>query len=68
MGALARRGESIENLLTIGKNINEKLASLGISAASCNVPDEDPSFILQKGEFEFGVGLHGEAGISRIKA
>lgn len=51
----------------MGKNINDKLASLGISATSCNEPGKDPSFILQQGEFEFGVGLHGEAGISRIK-
>lgn len=51
----------------MGRNINEKIASLGISATSCNVPGEDPSFLLQQGEFEFGVGLHGEAGTSRIK-
>uniref|UniRef100_A0A2H8TXV1 Triokinase/FMN cyclase n=1 Tax=Melanaphis sacchari TaxID=742174 RepID=A0A2H8TXV1_9HEMI len=68
LGALAKRGSSIEDLLCLGKNINEKLASLGISATSCNVPGEDPSFLLQQGEFEFGVGLHGEAGTSRIKA
>lgn len=54
-------------MLSEGKKVNEKLASLGISATSCNVPGEDPSFLLQQGEFEFGVGLHGEAGISRIK-
>lgn len=53
--------------MSVGKNINDKLASLGISATSCNEPGKDPSFILQQGEFEFGVGLHGEAGISRIK-
>jgi len=67
LGALAKRGSSIEELISVGKNINGKLASLGISASSCNVPGEDPSFILQRGEFEFGVGLHGEAGTSRIK-
>lgn len=67
MGALAKRGSSIDDLLCLGKNINDKLASLGISATSCNVPGEDPSFLLQRGEFEFGVGLHGEAGTSRIK-
>jgi dihydroxyacetone kinase len=53
--------------LNIGKKINEKLASLGICATSSNVPGNDPSFLLEKGEFEFGVGLHGEAGTSRIK-
>ncbi|VVC24677.1 DhaK domain,DhaL domain [Cinara cedri] len=68
LGALAKRGNSIDNLLSVGKNINDKLASLGISATSCNVPGKDPSFVLQQGEFEFGVGLHGEAGTSRIKA
>jgi len=67
LGALAKRGSSIEDLLCLGRNINEKLASIGISATSCNVPGEDPSFLLQQGEFEFGVGLHGEAGTSRIK-
>lgn len=68
LGVLAKRGSSIEDLLSLGKNINEKLASLGISATSCNVPGEEPSFLLQQGEFEFGVGLHGEAGTSRVKA
>lgn len=51
----------------MGKNINSKLASIGISATSCNVPGENPSFLLQEGEYEFGVGLHGEAGTLRIK-
>lgn len=51
----------------MGKHINSKLASIGISATSCNVPGENPSFLLQQGEYEFGVGLHGEAGTSRIK-
>jgi len=64
---LAKRGSSIEDLLSLGKIINGKLASLGISATSCNVPGEEPSFLLQQGEFEFGVGLHGEAGTSRVK-
>lgn len=64
---MAKKGSSIEELLNVGRNINGHLASLGISATSCNVPGEDPSFLLQQGEFEFGVGLHGEAGTSRIK-
>lgn len=67
LGAMAKRGSSIEELLHMGRSINGHLASIGISATSCNVPGEEPSFLLQKGEFEFGVGLHGEAGTSRIK-
>lgn len=64
---MAKEGNSIEHLLAVGKNINNKIASLGISATSCNIPGEQPSFLLQEGEFEFGVGLHGEAGTSRVK-
>ncbi|XP_050526657.1 triokinase/FMN cyclase-like isoform X2 [Daktulosphaira vitifoliae] len=67
LGAMARQGSSLAELVVVGKNLNSKMASLGLCASSCNIPGEEPSFILNRGEFEFGVGLHGEAGTSRIK-
>ncbi|KAB1272442.1 Triokinase/FMN cyclase [Camelus dromedarius] len=41
--------------------------TLGVSLASCSVPGSKPTFELSADEVELGLGIHGEAGVHRIK-
>ncbi|XP_074228040.1 triokinase/FMN cyclase isoform X4 [Camelus bactrianus] len=41
--------------------------TLGVSLASCSVPGSKPTFELSADEVELGLGIHGEAGVRRIK-
>ena len=41
--------------------------TIGLSLSGCSIPGQDSSFELKDGEMELGLGIHGEAGIKRIK-
>jgi len=41
--------------------------SLGVSLSGCTLPGaQKPTFNLEEGKMEFGMGLHGEAGIKKV--
>ncbi|GCC29157.1 triokinase/FMN cyclase isoform X2 [Chiloscyllium punctatum] len=44
-----------------------KLGTMGICLSPCSVPGSEPTFNLEADELELGLGIHGEAGIERIK-
>ena len=41
--------------------------TIGLSLSPCSVPGRGPSFTLQADEMELGLGIHGEAGVRRMK-
>jgi len=42
--------------------------TIGLALAACSTPGSTgPLFTLHKDEMELGLGLHGEAGVKRIK-
>ena len=56
--------DSVKKLL--GKAIYNS-RSLGVSLSACTLPETGMStFTLEEGKMEFGMGLHGEAGIKRV--
>jgi len=65
-GAAAQRGESLERVAALGREVAEGSRSLAVALEACTHPGADgPSFELAAGEIEFGVGIHGERGIER---
>lgn len=52
----------------IARKANAATHTIGVGLEPCSLPDtQRPSFRLGAGEMEFGVGIHGEPGMSREK-
>ncbi|XP_009886034.1 PREDICTED: bifunctional ATP-dependent dihydroxyacetone kinase/FAD-AMP lyase (cyclizing) [Charadrius vociferus] len=43
------------------------MGTLGLSLSPCSVPGSKPTFQLADDEMELGLGIHGEAGVRRMK-
>jgi len=67
-GACADEGNSLDEVYNTTKSALEGVRSLGVAISPCTVPGASkPSFSLEEGEMEIGMGIHGEAGIRREK-
>jgi len=67
-GACADEGGSLDEVYNTTQSALEGIRSLGVAISPCTVPGASkPSFSLDKGEMEIGMGIHGEAGIRREK-
>jgi dihydroxyacetone kinase-like protein len=68
VGAAAESGAALEDLQTLGKDVNARTRSMGVALSSCTVPAAGkPTFQLGPDEMEMGVGIHGEPGRRRVK-
>jgi len=66
-GAAAESGMELNDLKILLKKANFNSRSCGVSLSSCSLPETGLStFILEEGKMEFGMGLHGEAGIKNV--
>ncbi|NXB89782.1 TKFC cyclase, partial [Vidua chalybeata] len=66
-GALAEAGASldeIEKKVTVTAKV---MGTLGLSLSPCSIPGSKLSFQLAEDEMELGLGIHGEAGVRRMK-
>lgn len=66
-GALAEEGKSLEEILTFVEQASKRMGTIGLSLSPCSVPGSGPSFTLADDEMELGLGIHGEAGVKRMK-
>ncbi len=67
-GACADRGCSLDEVERETRKALEDIRSIGVAISPCTVPGAGkPSFTLGENEMEIGMGIHGEAGISRGK-
>ncbi|XP_078536754.1 triokinase/FMN cyclase [Lissotriton helveticus] len=66
-GALAEAGNSLEVIVQKVTAAAAKMGTLGVSLSPCSVPGSVPTFHLAQDEMELGLGIHGEAGIRRMK-
>lgn len=65
-GALAERGAALADVAAIARKVVSRSQSIGVALTSCTTPMAGrPTFELGTDEIEFGVGIHGEAGIER---
>ncbi|GAA5156203.1 dihydroxyacetone kinase subunit DhaK [Nocardioides marinquilinus] len=66
VGAAAEAGQSLDEVESLAKRVNEQGRSMGLALTSCTVPAAGkPTFDLPDDEVEIGVGIHGEPGRSR---
>ncbi|XP_073996447.1 PTS-dependent dihydroxyacetone kinase 1, dihydroxyacetone-binding subunit DhaK-like isoform X2 [Rhodnius prolixus] len=68
LGCLSKEGKSIDELVTVGRCLNSRLGTFGVCFKPCTLPgSSEPMFRLDKNNIEFGLGVHGEAGISTVQ-
>jgi phosphoenolpyruvate---glycerone phosphotransferase subunit DhaK len=68
VGAAAEQGATISQLKDLGDRVNRQTRSMGVALTSCTVPAAGkPTFTLDEGEMEMGVGIHGEPGRRRVQ-
>jgi dihydroxyacetone kinase-like protein len=65
-GASAERGDDVATVAGIARKVNDQARSFGIALSSCTPPAAGkPIFDLPDGEYEIGIGIHGEPGRRR---
>lgn len=67
-GAAAEDGASFEEVLRIANKVKANVRTIGVALSPCIIPEVGkPSFTIQEGEMELGMGIHGEPGIKKTK-
>ncbi|NWT10451.1 TKFC cyclase, partial [Vireo altiloquus] len=66
-GALAEAGASLDEIVEKVTAAAKATGTLGLSLSPCSIPGSKPSFQLAEDEMELGLGIHGEAGVRRMK-
>ena len=67
VGAAAEAGYDLARCEALARRINNQSRTIGVAMHACTVPAAGkPSFTLANNELEFGVGIHGEPGRTRM--
>jgi dihydroxyacetone kinase-like protein len=67
-GAMADRGEPIEEVKRVAEKAIDNLASMGVALTSCITPETgEPTVDLDDDEIDIGIGIHGEPGVERAE-
>jgi dihydroxyacetone kinase len=65
-GAAAAAGLPLDKVAALARRVSDGVGSMGVGLTACTVPAAGrPSFTLADDEIEFGLGIHGEAGVRR---
>jgi dihydroxyacetone kinase-like protein len=68
VGAAAEQGSDLDELLRVGRKVNDNTRTMGLALTACTPPAKgSPLFELGPDEMEVGVGIHGEPGRERRK-
>jgi dihydroxyacetone kinase-like protein len=66
VGAASERGADLDEVIRIGKKVNDVTRTMGVALTACTPPAKGaPLFDLGADEMEVGVGIHGEPGRER---
>ena len=67
-GAAAEEGWSIEEVKRVAQKVLSNGRDIGVALTPCVLPTTGkPTFELAYDEIEFGIGVHGEAGVRRLR-
>ena len=67
-GAKADTMASLDDVKATADDVIEHTRSIGIALSPCTIPAVGkPNFSIAEDEMELGMGIHGEAGIERVK-
>jgi dihydroxyacetone kinase len=65
-GAAAERGDSLSEVARIAQKTKDHVRSVGVGLSPTILPAAgEPTFTLEDGEMEIGIGIHGEPGVHR---
>jgi dihydroxyacetone kinase len=65
MGAAAEEGFPLHEVLRVGEKANDKTRTVGVAFDGCTLPGaSEPLFTVPVGKMGFGLGIHGEPGVS----
>lgn len=65
-GAAAARGDDLAGVRDVAQRVADGVRSMGVALGACTVPAVGrPGFELAEDEVEWGLGIHGEAGVER---
>ena len=65
-GAAAERGDDLDRVATIAQRASDAVRTMGVGLSPTILPAAgEPTFELDDGEMEVGIGIHGEPGIHR---
>ncbi len=65
-GASAARGDSLNDVARWAETANARTRSMGVGLSPTVLPAAgEPTFTLDEGEMEIGIGIHGEPGVHR---
>ena len=66
-GAAAERGDDLDTVERLMRTANAATYSFGVAFAGCTLPGAtEPLFEVAPGTMDFGLGIHGEPGISSV--
>ncbi|PRY84039.1 bifunctional sugar-binding transcriptional regulator/dihydroxyacetone kinase subunit DhaK [Donghicola tyrosinivorans] len=66
-GAASARMMPLPEVTRLAQKANDACLTVGVALESCAMPDTmRPSFTIPDDEIEFGVGVHGEPGMTRL--
>jgi phosphoenolpyruvate---glycerone phosphotransferase subunit DhaK len=66
-GGAADHGMSLSEVADLARRCNDEVRSMGMALTSCTVPSAgEPTFDLDEGDMEIGIGIHGEPGRERM--
>ncbi|WP_261663954.1 dihydroxyacetone kinase subunit DhaK [Deinococcus sp. Marseille-Q6407] len=66
-GAAAEEGQSLAEVKAVAERVIAGTRSMGLALSGATVPAAgQPNFSLEDGEFELGIGIHGEPGRERL--
>lgn len=65
-GAVSERGDDLDAVTAAARRAAVGIMSIGMSLDTCTVPGSQKEDRIPPGEIELGLGIHGEAGASRI--
>ena len=66
-GAASGEGMDMDSLVRLLRKAVYNSRSLGVSLSACSLPQTGfATFTLEDGKMEFGMGLHGEAGVKKV--
>ncbi|KOB70182.1 Bifunctional ATP-dependent dihydroxyacetone kinase/FAD-AMP lyase (Cyclizing), partial [Operophtera brumata] len=66
-GAMAQKGYELDKIRSIAAEANKFMATLGVCLSASSLPGQPPLFEIAQDEMELGAGVHGEAGIAKMK-
>ncbi|KAG6451910.1 hypothetical protein O3G_MSEX007381 [Manduca sexta] len=66
-GAMSAKGYDLPAIRSMAAEAEKHMATLGVCLSACSLPGQPPLFEIAADEIELGAGVHGEAGIAKVK-